>query len=99
MSGEQCREALRRTARQRPAQRAVPGVEIQIAVTRFSDQRYIARRRRPQARPAFDGSPIASPWKKRKRAGQYGIAALRVYALIVTRELGGARDAEPRTQP
>src|SRR3977135_3410968 len=52
-SRNEVRQRLRRTARQGPAERAVTGIEKQLAQPRAADDRHVVRRRGPQAPPTL----------------------------------------------
>src|SRR5665213_3731778 len=61
-------ERAPRSARHRPAERAVSGVEPQVAITRGADQWHVRRRRRTQSRPEGGAGGIAGVGKEIERA-------------------------------
>src|SRR5207302_11055908 len=86
-SRNKIRERLRRTARQRPAERAVTGIEKQLAQPRATDDRHVVRRRRPQARPPLHQRYSAQTGKQLPDAPRDRIATHRVHGSVVSREL------------
>src|SRR3989454_5188457 len=88
------RQRLRRTARQGPAERAVTGIEKQLAQPRAADDRHVVRRRGPQARPPFHYRYSAETGKQLTDPPHDRIAAYRVDGSVVSSELRGPRGAQ-----
>jgi hypothetical protein len=84
-----------RAARHRPAERAVPGVEPQVAVARGTDQRHVRRRGGPQARPELRTRRIAAIGEQLEAASLQRRAAHVVERRRVAGQLGRAGDAQP----
>src|SRR3989442_5273475 len=88
------RERLRRPARQGPAERAVTGIEKQLAQPRAADDRHVVRRRGPQARPPLHYRYSAETGKQLPDPPHDRIAAYRVDGSVVSSELRGPRGAQ-----
>src|SRR2546429_7819908 len=88
------RERLRRPARQGPAERAVTGIEKQLAQPRAADDRHVVRRRGPQARPPFHYRYSAETGKQLPDPPHDRIAAYRVDGSVVSSDLRGPRGAQ-----
>src|SRR6266478_10024365 len=85
-SRNQVRQRLRRAARQGPAKRAVTGIEKQLAQPRAADDRHVARRRGPQARPPLHRRYSAETWKQLPDPPHDRIATHRVDGSVVDRK-------------
>ena len=72
------REPARRAARHRPAERAVAGVEVQVAIARLADQRRIRRRCRAQSGPVTNAVAIAGVGKQFERPRRQRFTARRI---------------------
>src|SRR5438445_11299393 len=59
----------------RPAERAVPGVEIQVRIERRADARHVRRGRRAQPRPALRARSVAGGGEELERAPENLLAA------------------------
>src|SRR2546422_6331348 len=88
------RERLRRPARQGPAERAVTGIEKQLAQPRAADDRHVLRRRGPQARPPLHYRYSAETGKQLPDPPHDRITTDRVDGSVVSSELGGPRGAQ-----
>src|SRR5256884_6554708 len=88
------RRRFRRTAGQGPAERAVTGIEKQLAQPRAADDRHVVRRRGPQARPPFHYRYSAETGKQLTDPPHDRIAAYRVDGSVVSSELRGPRGAQ-----
>src|SRR5882762_1666780 len=86
-SRNEVRQRLRRTARQGPAERAVTGIEKQLAQPRAADDRHVVRRRGPQARPPLHYRYSAETWKQLPDPARDRIATRRVDGSVVSSEL------------
>src|SRR5256886_7792188 len=98
-AGTEVRQCLRRTARQSPAERAVTGIEKQLAQPRAADDRHVVRRRGPQARPPFHYRYSAETGKQLTDPPHDRIAAYRVDGSVVSSELRGPRGAHAVAAP
>src|SRR5213595_2410662 len=97
-AGNEVRQRLRRTARQGPAERAVTGIEKQLAQPRAADDRHVVRRRGPQARPPLHHRYSAETGKQLPDPPHDRIAAYRVDGSVVSSELRGPRGAQAVAQ-
>src|SRR5438552_161091 len=88
------RQRLRRTARQGPAERAVTGIEKQLAQPRAADDRHVVRRRGPQARPPLHYRYSAETGKQLPDPPHDRIATDRVDGSVVASELRRPRGAQ-----
>src|SRR5438270_13832870 len=77
-SRNKLRQRLRRTARQGPAERAVTGIDKQLAQPRAADDRPVVRRRGPQARPPVHYRDCAETGKQLPDPPRDRVAAHRV---------------------
>src|SRR5712691_5265993 len=96
-SRNEVRQRLRRTARQGPAERAVTGIEKQLAQPRAADDRHVVRRRGPQARPPLHYRYAAEPGKQLPDPPRDRIATDRVDGSVVSSELRRPRGARSRS--
>src|SRR5207247_1939232 len=80
--------------RQGPAERAVTGIEKQLAQPRAADDRHVVRRRGPQARPPLHYRYSAETGKQLPDPPHDRITTDRVDGSVVSSELGGPRGAQ-----
>src|SRR2546422_3787802 len=91
---DEIRQRLRRTARQGPAERAVTGIEKQLAQPRAADDRHVIRRRGSQAGPPLHHRYSAETGKQLPDPPHDRIATDRVDGSVVSSELGSPRGAQ-----
>ena len=83
----------------RPAKRAMPGVEIQVCITRRANVGHVRRRRRPQPGPELRALRISGPGEQLEGTAQDGPAAHFVQLRVVAVQLRRAGNAQPLAQP
>src|SRR6267378_489234 len=93
-SRNEVRQRLRRTARQGPAERAVTGIEKQLAQPRAADDRHVVRRRGPQTRPPLHYRYSAETGKQLPDPPRDRIATRRVDGSVISSELRRPRGAQ-----
>src|SRR2546429_4854147 len=86
-------------ASMRPAERAMPGVEIQVCITRRANVGHVRRRRRPQPGPELRALRISGPGEQLEGTAQDGPAAHFVQLRVVAVQLRRAGNAQPLAQP
>src|SRR5262245_60794513 len=81
-----------------PAERAVAGVEVQVADLAASDVRHVRRRSRPQPRPELRAARVGGAGEELLHAPHDRLAAHAVERAAVAAELRGAGDAQAVAQ-